>query len=50
MSIYGYESIAIGMVFGPLVMLAGMEIWTHIQWMREQRSRRDHPTNRINER
>lgn len=50
MSIYGYESIAIGMVFGPLVMLAGMEIWTHIQWMRDQKHRRNHPSNRTNNR
>lgn len=46
MSIYRYESIVIGMIFGPLIMLAGCEIVTHIRWMREQKHRRNHPSSR----
>jgi len=36
-SIYRYESIVIGMIFGPLIVIAAHEIIVHIRWMREQR-------------
>lgn len=50
MSIYRYESIVIGMIFGPMIVLAVWEIAAHIQWMRNQKHRRNHPSNRTNNR
>lgn len=43
---YGtYQLVVFSMIFAPLIVLAFMEIKTHIRWMRERRARRCHPTN-----